>query len=106
MTTARLRPAAEDDLVERSHHYRIAGGAAVATRFFDASLAALRAIERMPGIGSPVPGERLGIDGLRAHRVKGFPCCWYYFQRVDHVDVVRLLADVQDLSLSIGSPDG
>ena len=106
MTAARLRPAAEDDLVQRSHHYRLAGGDALGVRFFEASITALRAIERMPAIGSPTPGERAGIDGLRAHRIKGFPCCWYYFERADHVDVVRLVADAQDLSSSIGSADG
>jgi hypothetical protein len=31
-------------------------------------------------------------------RINGFPCGWYYFVRPDHLDVVRLLADTQDLA--------
>jgi len=30
-------------------------------------------------------------------RVGGFPCAWFYFITNDHIDVVRLLADAQDL---------
>jgi toxin ParE1/3/4 len=31
-------------------------------------------------------------------RVQGFPCGWFYFVRSDHLDVVRLLADAEDLT--------
>ena len=106
VTVAWLRPAADNDLVERTHHYRAAGGDDLGGRFFASAIAALRAIERVPGVGSPTPGERLGIDGLRAQRIRGFPCCWYYFERLNRLDVVRLLADAQDLPSWIGSADG
>jgi len=36
-------------------------------------------------------------------RVAGFPCGWFYFERVDHLDVVRLLADAQDLNAILDS---
>ena len=65
--------------------------------FFDAAIKALGAIGRMPGAGSPRVGELCGIRGLRARRVVGFPCGWFSFVTQDHVDVVRLLADAQDL---------
>ena len=52
---------------------------------------------KCPGAGSPRLGEICGIDGLRFRRVTGFPCGWFYFVAPDHVDVVRLLADAQDL---------
>ncbi|MDO8389452.1 MAG: type II toxin-antitoxin system RelE/ParE family toxin [Actinomycetota bacterium] len=94
---ARLRPLAETDLIERTRWYRSAGGEALAVRFFNAALAALRSPERMPGIGSPLAGEWAGIPGLRARPVTGFPVQWYYFVADDHLDVVRLLADAQDL---------
>ena len=67
------------------------------TRFFEAAMTALHAIERMPGTGSPRIGEHCEIPGLRVRRIGQFPCGWFYFVRPDHVDVVRMLADAQDL---------
>jgi toxin ParE1/3/4 len=98
VTPAWLRPRAEADLVERSRYYAAEAGEEVAGRFFDAALSALRAVERMPGTGTPRVGEFVDIPGLRMRRVAGFPCGWYYFVRPDHLDVVRLLADTQDLA--------
>ena len=97
MTTALLRPLAEDDLIARTRHYRREGGDSLGERFFDAAIAALGAIGRMPSAGSPHVGELCGIPGLRVRRVTGFPCSWLYFVTNNHVDVVRLLADAQDL---------
>jgi toxin ParE1/3/4 len=94
-----LRPQAEADLVERTHHYRDEGGADVAERFFDSAIDALDAIGRMPGAGSPRVGELCGIDGLRVRRIPNFPCGWFYFAGGKRVDVVRLLADAQDIAV-------
>ena len=98
MTATLLRPLAEADLIQRTHYYRREGGDSLGERFFDAAVAALDAIGRMPGAGSPRVGELCGISGLRVRRVLSFPCGWFYFVADDHVDVVRLLADAQDLS--------
>lgn len=97
MTITRLRPLAEADLIERTRHYRSEAGGAVGERFFAAAIAALRTIERMPRAGSPRIGELCEIPGLRVRRILGFPCAWFYFVGTKHVDVVRLLADAQDL---------
>lgn len=97
MTTTQLRPLAENDLIERTRSYRLAGGDELAARFFDAAIAALDALGRMPLAGSPRVGELCEVPGLRCRRVVGFPCGWYYFVAADNVDVVRLLADAQDL---------
>jgi toxin ParE1/3/4 len=88
---------AEADLIDKAAHYRSAGGNMLAERFFDSALASLRSLERMPGIGSPLIGEMCEIPGLRSCAVKGFPIHWYSFIAEDHLDVVRLLADAQDL---------
>ena len=103
MTPARLRPLAEADLVERSRYYLHEAGDDVAARFFDAAVSALRAIERMPGTGSPRVGELCDIPGLRVRRIEGFPSGWFYFVRPDHLDVVRLLADAQDLNAALNA---
>jgi toxin ParE1/3/4 len=107
VTQARLRPLAEADLIDKTAHYRSSAGDELAERFFDSALASLRSVERMPGIGSPLVGEMCGIPGLRSCQVKGFPIRWYYFIAEDHLDVVRLLADAQDLPATLkptGSP--
>jgi toxin ParE1/3/4 len=103
VTPVWIRPAAEADLVERSRYYLDQAGDEVAYWFFDAALATLRAIERMPGTGSPRVGELCDIPGLRVGRIKGFPCGWFYFVRPDHVDVVRLLADAQDIAVILNT---
>jgi toxin ParE1/3/4 len=97
VTTVQLRPLAEADLIERARYYRREGGGRPGEQFFDAAVEALGAIGRMPGAGSPCVGELCGVSGLRVRRVVGFPCCWLYFVTGDRVDVVRLLADAQDL---------
>lgn len=97
MTPTLLRPLAEADLVERTRYHRRNGGDRLGERFFDAAIAGLSAIGRMPGAGSTRVGELCGIPGLRVRRVVGFPCGWFYFVAQHHVDIVRLLADAQDL---------
>ena len=102
MTTARLRPLAEADLVERTRHYRHEGGDELAERFFAQAVVSLRSIERNPGIGSPRLAELCDAPGLRAVRVAGFPSLWLYLVRADHLDVVRLLSEAQDLPSLLG----
>ena len=97
MTPAWLRPQAETDLIDTTRYYRGVGGDPLGERFFDEALASIGAAERMPGIGSPSIGEWCDIPGLRSWPIKRFPVRWYYFVVGDHLDVVRLLGDAQDL---------
>ena len=99
MKQARLRPQAETDLVTAARHYAKEGGADLAERMFDAALKALEPIERMPAIGSPRLGQLCDIPRLRAWRMDGFPMQWLYFEASDHLDVVRLLGDRQDIAV-------
>jgi len=94
---ARLRPQAEADLLEATQYYAQEGGRELAERMFDAAVAALLPIERMPAIGSPRLGQVCDIPGLRCWRVADFPMQWLYFEAADHLDVVRLLGDRQDI---------
>ena len=105
MTPAWLRPLAEGDLIERTHFYAAEAGEDIANRFFDAAVAAVQAIERMPGTGSPRIGELCDIPGLRMRPVEGFPCGWFFFVRTGHLGVVRLLADAQDLTAILETLD-
>ena len=102
MTSAWLRPRAEADLIDKARYYRGAAGDQLGERFFDAALASLRSLERTPTIGAASIGELCGLPGLPSWPVKGFPIRWYYFVAGDHLDVVRLLADAQDLVALLG----
>lgn len=97
MRRAHLRPQAEADLLEAARHYAKDGSAELAERMFDAALAALKPVERMPSMGSPRLGQLCEIPGLRSWRVADFPMQWLYLEAEDHLDVVRLLGDRQDI---------
>lgn len=91
--------------MDAARHYAKEGGVALGARVFDAALAALKPIQRMPAMGSPRLGLLCEIPGLRSWRVKGFPMQWLYFEAVDHLDVVRLLGDRQDIVAILTTPD-
>lgn len=91
--------------MERTSYYRSEGGEELGGRFFNAAIGSLGVVERMPGAGSLRIGEVSGVSGLRSSRLAGFPCGWFYFERVDHVDVVRLLAYAQDLAAILSDID-
>ena len=43
--------------------------------------------------------------GLRSWRVSGFPLIWFYFEREDSLDVVRLLGERQDILSILNVPN-
>jgi toxin ParE1/3/4 len=95
---AKLRPQAEQDLVDTARYYAQVGGSTFGEKMFDAALAALETIQHEPGIGSPRIGQLCDIPELRAWRISGFPAQWLYFETDAHLDVVRLLGDRQDIA--------
>lgn len=106
MKPAQLRPQALRDQQGEVRYYRKEGGSRVAVKVAKATNAALDQIELDPGIGSPVLGKRLAIPGLRTWRVAKFPLLWCYFERPDHLDVVRLLGERQDTAAILGDEFG
>jgi len=102
LKAAVLRPQALRDQQGEVRYYRKEGGTRVALRVVKATSAALDQIEFDPGIGSPTLGKRLGIPGLRTWRVAKFPLLWFFFERADHLDVVRLLGERQDIAVILG----
>ena len=103
MKPAILRPQALRDQQGEVRYYRKEGGARVAVKAVKATNTALDQIELDPGIGSPVLAKRLGIPGLRIWKVAKFPLLWCYFERGDHLDVVRLLGERQDIATILGA---
>ena len=97
MKPARVRPQARLDRLAEVRYYRQEAGSAIAERLVRASAQALDQIEQQPGMGSPTLGKSLDMEGLRTWRIKGFPLIWFYFERADHLEVVRLLGERQDV---------
>ena len=98
MKPAILRPQALRDREAEIRYYRKEAGSKVAVRLVGATDRALDRIELEPRIGSPVFGDVLGIPELRTWRVAKFPLLWFYVERGDHLDVVRLLGERQDIA--------
>jgi toxin ParE1/3/4 len=93
-----LRPQAFLDQQAEARYYRDKAGARTAVKLVHAANAALDQIELEPGIGSPALGSRLEIPGLRTWKLKKFPLLCFYLEREDHLDVVRLLGERQDMA--------
>ena len=96
---------AEQDLIHLTQWYTEQGGSVLGERFFDTARAALAPLERMPGLGSPAIGERCGLPGLRQWGVSKFPVRWFYFEREDNLDMVRLLGERQDIAAVFSGSD-
>ncbi|EHR69780.1 plasmid stabilization system protein [Burkholderiales bacterium JOSHI_001] len=102
MKPAVLRPQALRDQQNEVRYYRNEAGTRVAAQVAKKTDAALDQIEQDPGLGSPALGKALGIPGLRAWKVSKYPLMWFYFERKDHLDVVRLLGERQDFAAILG----
>ena len=98
MKPALVRPQALLDQRGEVRYDRKEGGTRLAVNVAKASNAALDQIELVPGMGSPTLGNRLGMPGLRTWRVARFALLWCCFERRDHLDVVRLLGDRQNIA--------
>ncbi len=106
MKPAVLRPQALRDQQREVRYYRQEGGTRLAVRLARATNEALDRVELEPRMGSPTLGKLLGIPGLRTWRVGKFPLLWCYFERSDHLDVVRLLGERQDIVAILGGEFG
>lgn len=89
-------PAARQDRRGEVLCYRTEAGPRVAKKLVDALKKSLQALEQQPGRGSPAIGKEFDIDGLRAWRLDRFPLSFWYFERTEHVLVVRLVGQRQD----------
>ena len=103
MKLALLRPSAKEDRRVEVRYYREKAGQEVAIRLVMQMGLALEQIQINPGIGSPRWGQLSEVAGLRAWRVTGFPLVWLYFDRPDHLDVIRLLGERQDILSILGT---
>ncbi len=103
MKVALLRPLAKEDRRAEVRYYREKAGPEVAIRLVTQTGLALEQIQTNPGIGSTRWGQLSEVAGLRAWRVTGFPLVWLYFEHPDHLDVIRLLGERQDILSILGT---
>lgn len=103
MKVALLRPLAKEDRRSEVRYYREKAGQEVAICLVMQTGLALEQMQTNPGIGSLRWGQLCEVAGLRAWRVTGFPLLWLYFERPDHLDVIRLLGERQDIFSILGT---
>lgn len=97
MKRAIQRALAQQDIITAFEHYLTVAGPAIATGFVGELDATLQHIERFPSSGSLRYAELLDVEGLRFVVINRFPYLLFYFERDDHLDVVRVLHQHQDI---------
>lgn len=73
--------------------------------FVDELEKAYRHIGRNPGTGSARYGHALDLPGLRSWPLTRFPHLVFYFERVDHIDVWRVLHSARDIPAWMQAPN-
>lgn len=106
MKSAILRPQALRDQQGEVRYYRQEGGTRLAVRVAKATNEALDQVELEPAMGSPMLGKLLAIPGLGTWQVGKFPLLWCYIEHADHLDVVRLLGERQNIAAILGDEFG
>jgi len=97
------RAAASHGVERTIDYYLREGSAATALGFIDALEKAYRHIGRAPASGSPRYAHELDIPGLRSWPLRGYPQVVFYVERVDHVDVWRVLHGERDIPETLRS---
>lgn len=105
MKRAYLRPQALADQQETVRNYRRVAGPRIAADMVAAARKALDQIEQDPGRDSPRLDRELGTSGLRGGCVPRSSLIWFYFEREDCLDVVRLLDAQEDILSILNLPD-
>lgn len=96
MKPVRVRPSADADIDTALGHLRRQDPAA-ASRLLAALQRAFERLSRDPGVGSRRYAHILPAEGLRVWPLTGFPYLVFYFERADHLDVVRVLHGARDI---------
>lgn len=65
--------------------------------FIDALEQSYKLISAEPGIGSPRHGYELALPGLLSQKMDKYPYIIFYYERVDHIDVWRVLHEKRDI---------
>ena len=99
------RERAKRDIGEAKERYLSEASAAVALRFLDALELAFERMAEHPSSGSPRYASVLGIPGLRAWNVTGFPYVIFTVEEEAAVSVWRILHTSSDIAAWLQEPE-
>jgi len=99
------RRQANRDVDEAIAHYLGEAAARAALGFIDALEQAYAHISRHPAAGSPRYAHELNLPGLRAWPLTRYPYLVFYVERLDHVDVWRVLDGQRDIPAWMQEPE-
>jgi toxin ParE1/3/4 len=91
------RALAQQDTDEAIDYYLRENAPQAAYGFIDALEKAYTHIGRHPASGSPRFAHELEIAGLLGWQLKRYPYVVFYFERSEHIDVLRVLHDSRDI---------
>jgi toxin ParE1/3/4 len=91
------RELARQDADEAIDYYLNENAPEAALGFIDALERAYSDISRHPGAGSSRYAHELNLPGLRFWPLQKYPYLVFYVERVDHVDVWRVLHGERDI---------
>jgi toxin ParE1/3/4 len=97
----RRRVLADRDIRAAIEYYRQEAGHPTARRFRDALREAIRLIKANPEIGSRRIADFVGIDGIRAWPVPGFPFLIVYLETDTVILIYRVLHQMRDLPAAL-----
>lgn len=89
-----VRPQALIELEESAHYYE-SEQVGLGDRFSDSVETAFEKLREMPGIGSKRYVDL--VSGLHMYVLSTFPFLIFYFDKIDHIEVVRLIHAKRDL---------
>jgi toxin ParE1/3/4 len=98
------RELAARDVNQAIDHYLGEGAEAAALGFVDALEAAYAHISRHPATGSPRYGHELDLAGLRSWPLSRYPYLIFYLERIDCIDVWRVLHAQRDIPAWLNEP--
>jgi toxin ParE1/3/4 len=99
------REQANRDIDEAIEHYLAEGSGQAAPGFVTALERGFAHIGRHPASGSPRYAQELNLPGLRSWPLQRYPYLVFYIERVDHIDVWRVLHGERDIPAWLRVPE-
>jgi toxin ParE1/3/4 len=95
MKPVHRRPATVEDMIRQVAYRRSVSGSASADVLIDEMQACLLSIAEAPHIGSHRIGQLLGVPDLQWKRVGKTRLWFWYIEKANHIDVIRLVSTDQ-----------
>jgi toxin ParE1/3/4 len=99
------RALANQDVDATIDYYLTEAGEQAAAGFIEALESAYAHVSRYPATGSARYAHELELPGLRCWPLKRYPHLVFYVDRIDHVDVLRVLHGQIDIPAWMREPE-